>query len=153
MSNDIMVAELQKMNNVINTKDSFTINCVVKSTEPIYNIPRPISLLSGRKYRAAVVDFSSDNYFENINSTLKNNTFFYSVDKGTTWKTIKFKNGYYDIDEYQNKIFEQMIVNGDYDKTDINNPKPYIKFSVSLSIYKAIIEITNENYFINFNQN
>jgi hypothetical protein len=153
MNNDIVISELQKMNNAINTKDSLTINCVVKSTEPIYDVPQPRTLLPGRKYRSAVVDFSSDNYFENINVVLQNNNFFYSVDKGTTWKTIKFQNGYYDIDEYQNKIFEQMIVNGDYDKTDINNPKPYIKFSVSLSIYKSIIEITNENYSVNFNQN
>jgi len=151
MNNDIMVSELQKMNNAINTKDSLTINCVVKSTEPIYDIPQPRTLLPGRKYRAAVVDFSSDNYFENINVVLQNNNFFYSVDKGTTWKTIKFKNGYYDIDVYQNKIFEQMIVNDDYDKTD-KDPKPYIKFTLDLSTYKAVVEIINENYFVNFNQ-
>ncbi len=73
MNNDIMVSELQKMNNVFNTKDSFTINCVVKSTEPNYNLPHPITLLPGRKYRAADMDFLSDNYFENINVDLKNN--------------------------------------------------------------------------------
>jgi hypothetical protein len=61
MDNKTIVSELQKMNNVLNTKDSFSFNPVVKSTNPVHYIQQPRTLLPGRKYVAALVDFSSDN--------------------------------------------------------------------------------------------
>jgi hypothetical protein len=154
LNNESMLTELQKMNNVFNTKDSFGLHPVFKSTDPVYTLPQPISLPSGRKYRAALIDFSSDNYFENINPDLKNDKFFYSTDKGVTFKEIKIARGYYDIDEYVEEINRQMILNGDYDKKESadSHNKSYIKFDISLSTYKTIITITNENYVIDFSK-
>ena len=142
MNNDVMVSELQKMNNVLNTKDSFGLHPVVKSTEPFYFLPDPITLPAGRKYRAALIDFSSDNYFENINSHLENDKFFYSLDKGVTSKTITIARGYYDIDEFFNALKSQIV---DCEK--------YMNIEVHLSTYKTIIEILNENFIIDFSQN
>ncbi len=59
------------------------------------------------------VDFSSNNYFENINRVLNNQKFFCSADKGVTWKEIKLERGYYDIKQYNDEIVRQMIEKGD----------------------------------------
>jgi hypothetical protein len=149
MTNEPMLSELQKMNNLFNTKDSFGLHFAVKSTEPIYTIPEPFSLPSGRKYRAALIDFSSDNYFENINPELENDKFFYSSDGGTHWKELKITRGYYDIDQYAEEINRQMIENGDYDQKE---NKTYLNFDINPSTYKTIITITNENFVIDFSK-
>jgi hypothetical protein len=148
LNNEALISEVQKLNNVFNTKDSFSLHPVIKSTEPYYILPQPIILQSARKYRASLVDFSSDNYFENINEVLNNNKFFYSSDQGTTWKMIKIERGFYDIDEYNNEIKRQMIDN----ERKENNPSKttHITISGSLSLYKSVIEITHENYVIDF---
>ncbi len=60
MDNDRLLNELQKMNNLLNCKDSFSLNFVVKSTDQIYALPQPITFPTGKRYRAALIDFSPD---------------------------------------------------------------------------------------------
>ena len=148
MFNENIFSELQKVNSSLNNKDTFSIDCVVPSNNPVYELPTPINL-HGQKNRAALIGFSCDNYFENINEELNNQKFYYSTDKGITWKEIIIASGYYDIDQYNLEIRRQMIEKGDYDKKE---EKPYITIAVYLSRYRTVITITNENYMIDFSR-
>ena len=142
------VLELQKLNNILNTKYTCCFNGVFNLSDPVYILPQPKILPSGRNYRAAMIYYSCDNYFENISPELNNNYFYYSSDKGRTWKDIKLERGYYDIDEYNNEIYRQMKVNVD---APIEEKKPpYISISINLSMYKTIIEINHDDYIIDF---
>jgi hypothetical protein len=143
MLNEKMINELQKLNN----KESYGFHIVIKSSDPIYYLPKPLILSQDKKYEAAIIYYSSDNYFENIDTT--NNKFYYSTDKGKTSEEITVRSGYYDVDEYNDEIFRQMKLKGHF-KTDGKELKRHINIEGNLNIYRTIIENTHDDYIIDF---
>jgi hypothetical protein len=170
--NENILDAIQKTNSILNNKRSITINCVVTSIDPDYRIPNPEQFDSERKYRAALINFSSDFYFENINiKTYNNNKFYYSIDKGKNWIELTIMNGFYSVEDYEQEIAEQMIEKGHYKQIDENGKEVkkefmqemieigqflqirkylYIKFRVNIKGYRTIIYISNDNYMIDF---
>lgn len=104
----------------------------------------PIILDQKKEYEAAFVSLETYNSIPNITS--KNDKFLYSIDNGTSWKTITLEKDAYEIAEINNEIQRQMIVNNDYDK-EINS----FYINISHSRLSTVVEITNPNYKVNFN--
>lgn len=94
-------------------------------------------------YEAALAHLETYNSIPNI--TNKNNIFKYSTDKGASWKTITLPADAYEFLQIAEEIKRQMTLNDDYDSV---NKSYYITFD----IYRlsSLIEITNENYQVNF---
>ena len=104
-----------------------------------------ISLDSKKKYVAALLSIDLYNSIPNITAT--NNTFRYSSDKGKTWKTIKLATGAYELAAVNAEIQRHMTINGDYDK---DHRLHYITITANLTTLKSIINVTNEDYMVDF---
>ena len=50
MFNENILSELQKVNSSLHNEDTFSIDCVVPSNNPVYELPTPINL-HGKEYR------------------------------------------------------------------------------------------------------
>ena len=109
------------------------------------NLSPPIDLNINKKYEAAFLSIDLYNSIPNI--TEENNIFTYSTDNGGTWKTITLNKGSYELQAINDEIQRQMLINGDYDS--VNN-EFYINITANLSELKAIIEITNPAYQVDF---
>lgn len=105
-----------------------------------------LDLSEDREYEAALLSINLYNSIPNI--TEENNTFKYSTDKGSTWKTISLEKGSYELEAINDEIQKQMIEKGDY---DANNNEPYITISAHISQLRSIIHISNISYLIDFN--
>ena len=104
-----------------------------------------IRLNQNKKYEAALLSIDLYNSIPNI--TEKNNKFKYSTDGGSTWKILTLNTGSYDLSAINDEIQRLMIINDDYDKV---NDKFYINISANTSTLKSIINITNQQYQIDF---
>lgn len=114
-----------------------------KSTNFTTYFNNAIELQPDKKYEAALVHLHTYNSIPNI--TTKNNIFKYSTDKGETWKILELPPDAYEYTQIEQEIQLQMTGNGDYDK---ENEKYYINFDICR--LSSVIEITNEDYKINF---
>lgn len=106
----------------------------------------PLTLYKNVDYEAALTALYTYNSCPNI--TNENNKISYSSDKGITWKDILLSTGAYELSEINNEIQRQMIKNDDYNKESTSF---YINISVSKPTSSSILEISNEDYKINFN--
>ena len=79
----------------------------------------------------------------------KINAFKYSVDSGSTWKIITIDTGGYELSAINNEIQRKMIAEGDCDG---NNSLCYITITANESRGTSIINITNINYRVAFNE-
>jgi len=82
------------------------------------NIYPPIQL--DDSWQIGLMNFSVYNNIQN--TTAVNNVFKYSIDGGTTWKTITRSPGSYEIDSINSEINRLMTVNGDTGTTISANP-------------------------------
>lgn len=105
-----------------------------------------INLDENKKYEAALISVDIYNSIPNIEAD-KNDLFIYSADSGTTWKSIRFGTGSYEIEHLNNEIQRQMIINGDY---DIGNNLFYINLLPNISKLGSIVNITNPLYQVDF---
>ena len=87
MMNDLSISHLQRIGDVLSNKYKSSFQCTFRSSDPVYRIKNPIMLPSDRSFEAALIYFATDNYLVNIDS--HNQNFYYSADKGITWKNIK----------------------------------------------------------------
>ena len=106
----------------------------------------PIHLDQNKEYEAALLSINLYNSIPNI--TEDNNIFKYSIDNGSTWKTISLEKGSYELQAINDEIQRIMIQNGDF---DTNNNEAYITISPHISELKSIIHISNETYVVDFN--
>lgn len=94
-----------------------------------------------KNYEAALLSLDTYNSIPNIIEN-KNNTLKYSIDDGTTWKTIALNTGAYELQGINNEVKRQIIVNGD-DESAIN-------ITANISRLTAIVSIENPRYKIDF---
>ena len=108
----------------------------------------PIKLNPNRHYRAGLRYFTVYNNLVNINET--NNVFRYSIDNGTSWKTISLLTGAYEIVQIDEEIKRQMKLNKDYDLT---NESYYIDIIPKAEINRIVLHITNDTFKLDRNVN
>ena len=101
-----------------------------------------------KRYEAALLSLDMYNSIPNIIDG-KNNAFDYSVDNGSTWKVITIDTGAYELSAINNEIQRKMIAEGDFDS---NNSLCYITITANESRGTSIINITNTNYRVAFNE-
>jgi len=82
------------------------------------------------------------------NITEDNNKFRYSSDKGQNWKEITLPTGAFEFEEINTKIQSEMAVNNDFDQ---EHNLFYITFGYYKPTFKSILNISNENYVVDFN--
>jgi competence protein ComGC len=104
-----------------------------------------IRLDPNKKYEAALLSVNLFNTIPNI--TEENNKFKYSTDNGATWKIISLNVGAYEIIGINDEIQRQMTINGDF---DVANNEYYIYITTKIAESKSIINITNQNYRVDF---
>lgn len=141
MSESETISKLQNVVDILSDKFKCSFSGTFKASNPVYNLPKPLTLPSNRKYEAALLYFAGDNYLPNVDNT--NNRFTYSSDRGTTWKTITIAEGAYELADIITEIKQKMINAGD--NADA------INITASLNTFLSTIEITDEKYQIDFN--
>src|SRR5208282_4120211 len=129
-------------------KKSISISPLVSySTSPevfTYRFPSPI-ILPDYDHEIALVNLETWYSFANISVT--NNLFRYSIDGGLTWKLLTIDIGSYQIESINDEIQRLLQINGDWDS---DNNAHYITLSPNISTLKAVIEITNADYRVDF---
>ena len=109
-----------------------------------YRFPTPIEF-PDYNYEIGLVNFESWYSFANVTPT--NYLFKYSVDDGNTWKLITIETGAYQIESINDEIQRLMKENGDWDQA---SNAFYVNISANTSTLKSIIDITNDEYKIDF---
>jgi hypothetical protein len=104
-----------------------------------------IRLNPNKKYEAALLSINLFNTIPNI--TEENNKFKYSTDNGIIWKVFSLNIGAYEIIGINDEIQRQLTMNGDY---DVTNNEHYITITTKIAESKCIINITNQNYRVDF---
>lgn len=145
---DAHMEKLQEISDVISTKKSHYLTFNSNKTSFNTRFPNPIKFNHNRNYEMALQYFSTSNYQINIEE--ENNKFIYSHDSGTTWTTITFEKGAYEIKDIDDEIRRQMIVKGHTDKSA--TAAPIIKIGIILSTFKSFVEITNSTYKVDFSK-
>jgi len=100
---------LKDIANDTNRHHDFSIVLTGISNSFTTNIYPPIQL--DDSWQVGIINFSIYNNIQNI--TAANNVFKYSIDGGTTWKTITLSPGNYEIDSFNSEINRPMTANGD----------------------------------------
>jgi len=113
------------------------------STDFITRFSPTIKLDRSKNYEASFISLETYNSIPNITSD--NNIFKYSTDSGVTWKIITLLKGAYELEAINNEILRQMAINGD-SGTDTF----YINIDANISTQSSIINITNNNYQVDF---
>jgi hypothetical protein len=137
--NESMLSHLETIVDVTSVKFKKQFQGTFRAQNPIYKIRKPITLPKNRNFEAALIYFATDNYLVNIVSN--NQNFIYSSDKGRTWKTIIIATGAYELNHLNAEIKRQMVLKGD---------ATFINIDANLNTFNSIIEISNENYQIDF---
>jgi len=102
------------------------------------HVTAPLPLYPKRRYELALVRLETYHSIPNI--TEANNTFVYSPNNGTTWKTITLSEGSYEMAQINAAIQRQLEVNGDWNS---NGQIHYITVRANPSTLRAFIEITS----------
>lgn len=85
---------------------------VKREVTSVYNATtRTEQVTSVKFYELALVYLRCMKSWHNISSSLNNNKFRYSLDGGTTYHTITFANGHYDMNDIIDTIKEQLEIN------------------------------------------
>lgn len=113
------------------TSDDFTVN-----------FPSGVQL-GGRPWEVALDKAVLWNSVFNISAAYNNNTLEYSPDGGSTWKTVTFPDGAYQLEQINDYFQFKMAQNGDADLTDPNVPVYYAGFIANFSTLKARAVVSN----------
>ena len=112
-----------------NTPDNFTVQFGKRLELPPY-----------KTYKVALQKLQSTYSWHNIEASRGNNQVRYSMDAGTTWKTITFNNGTYSYSDMNEYIHTVMKINGDY--TTVSSVDVFaVNLSFSLSTFKVNFHI------------
>lgn len=111
------------------------------------NFEEPLVLDDDVEYAIGLVNLETYYNFPNIEYG-KNNTFYYSADKGTTYNVVNIDTGSYSIGSLSSAIFEKMRANNHFDTT---KHKPHIQFHYDKNIGKVMLTI-KDGYTIDFNR-
>jgi hypothetical protein len=142
MADEASISQLQHIGDILSTKFKCSFSGTFRASNPVYSLPRPITLPKNRNFEAALIYFATDNYLVNIDEN--NQLFIYSIDKGVTWKTIKIPIGAYELSSITAEITRQMKNNG--------ANSDFIKIESNLNTFSSIIEISNDNYQVDFSR-
>lgn len=100
-------------------------------------------------FEVALVQMRCVKSWHNISSRNNNNTFKYSIDNGTTWHTIIFENGHYELDDinsYLRQVFrENNHWNPDAESSQDVYPIQFIPNYATLKTTMKVIDKINEN--------
>lgn len=140
--NDQTLSQLQHIGDILSSKLKRTFQGTFRASNPVYRLPEPFILPKNRSYESGLLYFATDNYIINVDK--HSQKFYYSVDKGTKFKIITLPIGVYKYKTIINEIKKQIHANGD------NSDK--IIFDSEENRGKTVIEITDENYQIDFTQ-
>jgi hypothetical protein len=145
------ISKLQHIGDVLSNKFRCSFNGTFRASNPVYNLPRPLTLPKNRNFEAALIYFATDNYLANIDKS--NQQFIYSTDSGKTWKTIKIPVGAYELSSIDEEIKRQMRTNGDAGELhkSVNSPNSnYINIEGNINTFCSVIEITKDGYQVDF---
>ena len=99
-------------------KKSISISPLISfSTSPevfTYRFPTPIIL---QEYDTEIALVNLETWYSFANITSSNNKFRYSVDDGTTWKTLEIDSGSYEIESLNDEILRLMKILDDWDSS------------------------------------
>jgi hypothetical protein len=107
----------------------------------------PLYLDTNKNFEIALVGLETYNSIPNITS--ENNTFVYSADSGTTWKTIALPDGAYEITHINAAIPHQLEQNNDW---RVAQKIHYISIQPNLSTLCTSINITDDKYQVDMNR-
>ena len=107
----------------------------------------PLYLDTNKNFEIALVGLETYNSIPNITS--ENNTFVYSADSGTTWKTIALPDGAYEITHINAAIQHQLEQNNDW---RVAQKIHYISIQPNLSTLCTSINITDDKYQVDMNR-
>lgn len=100
-----MVNSLEKLADAMNNKYQNTLILSSTKTKFSRSLNPVITLQQDRTYKAAVKSFSVYNSIRNVRRGV-NDTFKYSADNGTTWKTLIIFPGSYNVQDLINEIYK-----------------------------------------------
>ena len=136
-----MEEHLQKLVEHAEPKPRYNI-IVTGSTSKLQTVFSPPLVFAGGSchYEMALMRLETYYSFPNING--RNNTVHISIDKGSTWKSIKIPIGCYEIKAI-NKVLQRLIV-------DAGGKADKIVLSPNNNTLKCILNIKDANYQIDF---
>ena len=135
---DKVIDLLQNIDNKLTHEHDYSILLSSNKSDFTVHLNPPLQLDSN-KWSVGLISLETYNSIPNI--TKKNNTFKYSTDSGTTWKTIKLMTGSYEIRDIDKIIREKMRKNGDRDSIIIDT---------DFNLLKTVIDITNKQVRVDF---
>ena len=126
-----------------------SISCVLTSDKSEWDtsFSSPLYLDPYKGYEIALVRLETYNSIPNI--TIENNTFVYTADGGTTWKTIILPDGAYEITHINSAIQHQLEQNNDWRAPQKLH---YISIQPNLSTLCTSINITDDKYQVDMNR-
>jgi hypothetical protein len=138
---DGMQKVLEEIRDLLQPKENFSIVLSSDTTDWTTFFNPPLYLDPKRKYEFALVNLETYNSIPNVTAT--NNTFVYSPDSGTTWKTITLPEGSYELAQITAEIQRQLETNGDW---NAGAQSHYITVGANKSTLRAFLEITSPAY-------
>ena len=132
---------LEEIRDLFLPKENYSLVLSSTTTEWSTNISPPLYLNPKRNCELALVNIETYHSIPNIDST--NNTFVYSPDGGTTWKTITLPTGSYEIAQINVKVQRQLKENGDW---NIGASEHYINIAINTATLRTTVEITSATY-------
>jgi len=141
------------------TLDSDKLNQRPNDFRCVFNQPL---FLGDRRWEIALIKLFTWYSWFNISASLyQNNTFRYSTDSGSTWKTVTIDDGQYSISQLNDKIHFYMFQNGDYNTTstgfsyEINLIPDFSTLKIYLSLgttYRIDLSVSELYYLLGFNK-
>ena len=132
-----------------NTRPKSSFQFIVKGNTTSFTTEfnPPINISQGR-YELALVNLET--YYSIPNIDTYNNALRYTFDGGNTWINVKIPEGSYDLKDINEALQLQMRQRNHFDRT---NNHMFVTLSANDSTLRAVLEITNRQYQVDFNVN
>ena len=115
-----------------------------QKTHMSYNFRNPIILDKKYNWRLVPTYIHYPNTFDNISSTIGNNSLRYSINNGVDYFSITFPDGQYGNDSLSNAIYAGLIDNGQFYDKDGSGATGNFSYPFDLRFNNA----TNSSYFV-----
>ena len=140
---------LKEIQDLTLPKENFSIICSSDQTDYTTNFSPMLHLNPNKRFELALLNLEPYNSIPNLDGT--NNRFVYSYDGGKTWSTIMLPEGCYEIPQINAAIQRQLERNRHWNNT-ANPQSHYITVGANSSTLRAYVEITNDNYRVDFSR-